>query len=39
MGGPKTLSYTLLNHYSNAGGAASERESLRKLLVGKFGSI
>ena len=39
MGGPKTLSYTLLNHYSNAGGASSERESLRKLLVGKFGSI
>lgn len=39
MGGPKTLSYTLLNHYTNAGGASSERESLRKLLVGKFGSI
>lgn len=39
MGGPKTLSYTLLNHYSSAGGASSERESLRKLLVGKFGSI
>jgi nitric oxide reductase NorQ protein len=39
MGGPKTLSYTLLNHYNNAGGASSERESLRKLLVGKFGSI
>lgn len=39
MGGPKTLAYTLLNHYSGAGGASSERESLRKLLVGKFGSI
>jgi nitric oxide reductase NorQ protein len=39
MGGPKTLTYTLLNHFSNAGGASSERESLRKLLVGKFGSI
>jgi len=39
MGGVKTLSYTLLNHYSNTGGASSERESLRKLLVGKFGSI
>lgn len=39
MGGPKTLSYTLLNHYPNSGGATSERESLRKLLVGKFGSI
>jgi len=39
MGGPKTLTYTLLNHFTNAGGASSERESLRKLLVGKFGSI
>lgn len=39
MGGPKTLTYTLLNHYNNVGGASSERESLRKLLVGKFGSI
>lgn len=39
MGGPKTLTYTLLNHYNNAGGASSEREGLRKLLVGKFGSI
>lgn len=39
MGGPKTLTYTLLNHFSGSGGASSERESLRKLLVGKFGSI
>lgn len=39
IGDPKTLTFTLLNHYSNSGGASSERESLRKLLVGKFGSI
>lgn len=39
MGGKKTLQFTLLNHYSSGGGASSERESLRKLLVGKFGSL
>lgn len=39
IGGVKTLSYSLLNHFSAAGGPSSEREGLRKLLVGKFGSI
>lgn len=39
IGGAKTLSYSLLNHFSAAGGPSSEREGLRKLLVGKFGSI
>lgn len=40
IGGTKTLNYTLLNHYSAAGvNGASERDSLRQLLVGKFGSI
>lgn len=39
IGGVKTLSYSLLNHFSAAGGHGSEREGLRKLLVGKFGTI
>ena len=39
MGGAKTLRYTVLNHFSGDGGQQSERENLRKLLVGKFGSI
>lgn len=39
MGGTKSLKYTLLNHYSAAGGQTSERANLQKLLVGKFGSI
>lgn len=40
LGGTKTLNYTLLNHYSAGGPTGqSERDNLRKLLVGKFGSI
>jgi nitric oxide reductase NorQ protein len=39
VGGPKTMHYTLLNHFSAAGGASSERQNLLKLLVGKFGTL
>jgi MoxR-like ATPase len=37
--GVKSLQFTLLNHFSSAGGAASERNNLRTLLVGKFGLL
>jgi nitric oxide reductase NorQ protein len=39
IGGTKTLLYTLLNHFSSDGGVTSQRDGLRKLLVGKFGEI
>lgn len=39
LAGTKSVHYTLLNHYSSFGGSSSERSSLAKLLVGKFGSI
>ena len=37
--GAKSLQFTLLNHYSSAGGQTSERNNLRTLLVGKFGQL
>jgi len=39
VGGSKTLKFTLLNHYSAAGGNNSERQNLLKLLIGKFGAL
>jgi nitric oxide reductase NorQ protein len=39
LGGTSTFHYTLLNHFSSFGGSSSERQTLAKLLVGKFGSI
>lgn len=39
LGGTSTLHYTLLNHFSSFGETSSERQTLAKLLVGKFGSI
>ena len=38
-GGPKTMKFTLANHFSSAGGSSSERQNIIQLLVGKFGSI
>jgi len=38
-GGLTTLNFTLLNHYSNAGGDKSERSALMQLLMGKFGDL
>ncbi len=37
--GPKSLQFTLLNHFPSSGGATSERNNLRTLLVGKFGQV
>ena len=39
VAGPETMKYTLLQHFSSAGGQASERANLQKLLTGKFGQI
>lgn len=39
LAGTSTIHYTLLNHYSSFGGSSSERQSLAKLFIGKFGSI
>lgn len=37
LGGVHTVQYTLLNHFSSFGAASSERQTLAKLLMGKFG--
>ncbi len=39
IGGPKTMVYTLLNHFSASGGTTSERHNLKTLLTGKFGQL
>jgi hypothetical protein len=39
IGGPKTMVYTLLNHFSSSGGTTSERHNLKTLLTGKFGQL
>jgi nitric oxide reductase NorQ protein len=39
IGGPNTMVYTLLNHFSSSGGTTSERHNLKTLLTGKFGQL
>jgi nitric oxide reductase NorQ protein len=39
IGGPSTMVYTLLNHFSSSGGNTSERHNLKTLLTGKFGQL
>lgn len=36
--GPKTMKFTLANHFSSSGGSVSERQNLIQLLIGKFGA-